>query len=320
MSNFEILMVGPTGAGKTSLLTSMYDVLKSDLSKMGCSLTPDGSTRGPLHEQREKLETYGNTSHKDIGVQADEGIEGTSDERAYEFAVRLDQDRADHDFTIRFTDIPGRWINHDPNGRVAELMQRANATMIAIDATALMEEPKSSGTGKYHSKINSPKPILEAYEHAGIGMDNVPHTVIYALVKAETYYEDGRILELRNRAQEAYSDLTRYFLSQGVSVYLMPVKTVGCLRFHRFTDTETGLMQYFRRIVGREYEPQDCDVPLRLMLREALDAHLVAKRGGMPAFFTQLLEFFGANKRLKEVLEEISAEVDQTSYKIDRIS
>ena len=160
MSNFEILMVGPTGAGKTSLLTSMYDVLKADLSKMGCMLTPNGLTRGPLHEQREKLKEYGNKNHKEIGVQADEGIEGTPDERIYEFGVRLNQDSKskDHDFTIRFTDIPGRWINQDPDGRVVELMQRANATMIAIDATALMEETENdSGFGKYHTKVNSPK-------------------------------------------------------------------------------------------------------------------------------------------------------------------
>jgi hypothetical protein len=329
--DFRILMVGASGAGKTSLLTAMYDTLEKEFAAHSCTFTPDPATSGKLDEYRDTLSAYADNDDPDrsIVVSPMEGIEGSKDLRRYRFGVRfLEQgQKAQHDLTIQFDDVPGGWFSSAAGGEeFTNILQRADAMLVAIDATALMHDvPEGDEVGRYHQKFNRPKSIAAALKHAGVGAPGADGTggrtraVIYTLTKAETYCQTPQDEDvLRKKAIAAYSELTDYLDARDVPVYITVAQTVGCLRFHRYDvgyDVAHGnvVRPVFRRIVGRKYSPRDCDVPLRLIFGEALEKTLEDHRKGYPDLLNGLIEWLGLRDPLLNLISDVS-KLDPKKY------
>lgn len=329
--DFRILMVGASGAGKTSLLTAMYEALEGVFEAHNCTFSPDRATSGKLDEYRDTLRSYADSDdpNRPIVVGAMEGLEGGKDLRTYRFGVKFlrQEQNARHDLTIQFDDVPGGWYYSAAGGEeFTDILQRADAMLVAIDATALMHDvPEGDDFGRYHQRFNRPKSIAAALKHAGVrapggeGAGGRTRAVIYTLTKAETYCQSPEDQEaLMRKAVKAYAELTKYLTDQEVPVYITAVQTVGCLRLHRFDvdyDVKNGdvVTPVFRRIVGKKYAPANCDAPLRLIFGEALEKTLEDHRSGYPDLVNGLIEWLGLRDPLLNLIHDV-AQLDEKKY------
>lgn len=329
--DFRILMVGASGAGKTSLLTAMYEAIEGVFEEHDCTFTPDPATSGKLDEYRDTLRAYADNDDPDrsIVVGAMEGLEGGRDLRTYRFGVKFlrQEQKPKHDLTIQFDDVPGGWYYSAAGGEeLTTILQRADAMLVAIDATALMHDVREGQEfGHYHDQFNRPKSIVTALKHAGVGAPGPDGTggrlraVIYTLTKAETYCQTPQAeAELASKAIAAYAKLTDYLNKQDVPVYLTVVQTVGCLKLHKFEKGEHAkqgevVIPVFRRILGKKYSPSNCDAPLRLIFWEALEKKLEEERAGIPEIINTWIEWLGFRERLINLIHDV-ATIDEKKY------
>lgn len=324
-----IAMVGPRGVGKTSLLAAMYRELDAELEKLHCTLvTSPGPTQEHILSRQQELENIAVGGGK-ITVNAADGVDGTAEQREYTFHLDVSHG-GDPELVLRFVDLPGGWYTGQGNfGQADELLGNAHVSLLAVDATALVEGASQSGPGKYHNQINAPKHIREAYKRA-LSRLNEDHVVVLTLIRAETYLQKNpnREAELFQRAQEAYCDLASSLAQNRISqvpIYACAVETVGSLIFNRFSEINGAPVAEFYRQQGRGYSPSRCAEPLRLALRFGLQKAMdeafkdIAKKR---TFFNWLRKTFGGKdehaeaKRKADAIRSVFDKINESEYRI----
>jgi Cdc6-like AAA superfamily ATPase len=303
-------MVGPRGVGKTSLLAAMYEKLESELKECGCGLSQEaGPTQVAINEQLRRLRTLANSSG--LVVKADQGIAGSDKERRYTF--HLNVVKGDASTALEFVDLPGDWYIGKGEFKTAdEVLKQSHVSLLAVDATALMEHQSSQteGFGKFHKEINDPTSIRQSYKRVFSTNTNPNHTVILVLIRAETYVDD--IDALFDKTRRAYLELARDLAEHDVPLYACHVNTVGCLIFNAFEEEDDKwIATNFRRNPKIGYKPDRCDIPLRLAAQRALHIALDTALEDMVKedhFWAKLLAVIGldfARQKAKEKYEKV---------------
>lgn len=262
-----IVMVGPRGVGKTSLLAAMYNELEKELLNCECNLFQDaGPTQTAILGQLDELKALANGPG--LKIQTGEGIVGTAQERRYTFHLDVGAGGGP-DATLEFVDLPGGWYTGTGNyGIPKQVLSESHVSFLAVDATALMESPSTSGGfGKYHERINAPGAICQAYKRATFPDG---HVVILALIRAETYVKAGQVDALQRKTQEAYAEMAKILKLKGITIRACYVQTVGCLYFNAFTERDGMVESHFRRDPTVGYAPSRCAIPLRIAAERAL--------------------------------------------------
>ena len=272
MQTLNVMMVGPRGVGKSSLLAAMYDKLQPEFNNTGCRLTPVSTTGAQLAERLGQLKMLGDEFRPSGGLAGDAKV------RDYEFEIGPVKGKPS--LQLIFSDVPGRYYNTDADAseskEVDSRLTQAVASVIAIDAPALMED-----RGKYHEAINRPGQIRDLYSRV-LSCAEGSRFVILAPVRCEAYLAErsgkSRATELLERVREGYKDLLGVLqqdeFRDRIAVVITPVQTVGCLRFSRFEMVHGRPEAVFRKINHESaYNPIDCEQPLRYILRYLLDLH-----------------------------------------------
>jgi GTPase SAR1 family protein len=281
MSNpvLKITMVGPSRVGKTSLLAAMYKELERDLSEFGATFVPDVRTQPVITARRNELQLLGSSSNLDVSKIV--SIEGTQDKREYDFilSVKLENSRTEK-LEIRFIDMPGGWYKGD--SRADTELAESNVSIWVVDATALMEQPEEeTDIGKYHTIINDPETIYNAYQRA-FEERHTDHCIIMCLVRAESYVRKNQKSEMYHRLNKSYASLLRKLQQQTPSIGTVEacyVETVGSVVFQTFRKEKNVFLPYatFRRLPNKIYSPSGCAKPLRSVIAHALSQSLKAK-------------------------------------------
>jgi hypothetical protein len=308
MQELQITMLGPTGVGKTTLLTAIYEQFESNVGLTNLQLTPDDDSVAILQDRLIELKSLLDVfeARGRMGIQGTEAVAGPESLRSFTFG--LGKKGTAPSLLLRFCDYPGGY--HEAKASaiekkfVNELVRESAAVLIAIDTPALMERQ-----GKYHEKINRPSQIKDLFKAAYQDLES-PRMVIFAPVKCEKYLKtDKTTKELLERVRQGYDLLIQHFNSEQLSPWIVniitPIQTVGSVHFSRLeVDEQNNPRFYFRKIRhDAEYSPQDSEQPLRYLLRFLLKLHLDNRSWGL---FNFLRAWVGLDEHLKKAVEEFA--------------
>ncbi|MFE0460428.1 hypothetical protein ACFW1A_14395 [Kitasatospora sp. NPDC058965] len=266
-----VIMIGPRGVGKTSLLTAIYDQFQRVVSPTGLVVRPEGRTATLLQTYREELRRFAH------GLTYDPGIAGNKTINDHVLTIGTPRAPAP-ELRLNITDIAGEALTEADShlrARFAQALAASAVVFVAIDTPALMEDG-----GVRHDEVNKSELITDVLREAVSHQPNL--LVVLVPLKSEKYAQQPELLrQLHQRVRIAYQPLLDFLGSlqtARAAVVLTTAQTVGSMVYSRL-DRETGEELFVLRALRQEYSPQDTDQPLRWMLRFVLNAYRDRPRG-----------------------------------------
>ena len=264
----NMIMLGPSRVGKTSLLATMY----KQFAQLGVSFDflAVGDTSDQLNDAHQKLEAVTKTSRFTVV----EGLlQGTQGFNEHGFKVCFHQRK---EFDLIFHDYRGGVLMKAGSDKELEakqahdtlrsLVSNSHVIFNVLDAAVLMEAgPTESDTLNSHTRIYE---LLHDTLQAG-----EKYLIVFVLVKCETYVKTASSRErLVNRFEERHAAVLRLIekLNQNhknVVGLLIPARTMGCVEFKEIDDR--GNYVFERK--GEHFKPEEVDQPLRYALSFALN-------------------------------------------------
>ena len=190
--DISVVMLGARGAGKTSMLTAMYERFcesRMDASYNGnIVIWADAFTKARMGTYYRKLRELAESRES-----VEQAIPGDSVANCYRYYVSSDlKDEAPrHQLSVSFTDYPGEWLSegNENYGQVVDYIKTANVLLVAVDAPYLMEEE-----GVYHNKRNLPDVICKIVREAWGDNMHTRRMVLFVPIKCEKYHalKDGK--------------------------------------------------------------------------------------------------------------------------------
>jgi hypothetical protein len=298
-NELEIAMLGASGVGKTTLLTSIYEQMEMIGEEVNLKLTPDPQTQETLEENLTRLKSLEEEMKADpitSGILGTSALAGPDSLPKFTFNLGR-KDKKTEECKLVFRDYPGGYISRkDPNERefVKKLLQKCAAILIAIDTPAMLEPTILQGekwqptknSGKWHEAINQPEEILELFKAAYSNFRfNEPKLIILAPVKCETYVQtEESVKQMTEYITKKYASLLEFFKysnrADNLAVVTTPVQTVGCLIFWKIELEYLHKPRFWfckkdKPALDKPalYSPQDNDHLLRYLLSFLLKLH-----------------------------------------------
>ena len=299
MQELKVTMLGPSGVGKTSLLTAMYEQFERSIGQTNLQLTPDLESAALLQERLAELKTLPDSFETKGWMQS------TEDHKSFIF--ELGRRGAIPSLALHFQDYPGEYLaaksSREEKERVERFVRESAAVAIAIDTPALMEK-----NGQWHDAVNKPQQIANLFQRVYRELDS-PRLVIFAPVRCEKYLQDEKSsAELVRQVQAGYARVLDLLRSESllskVVVIVTPVQTVGTVVFSRIEMLDGKPLFIFRKTShDAQYNPQDSEQPLRYLLRFLLRLHLDRRNLGL---FNFIRDWLGLDNHLKDAVREFA--------------
>lgn len=292
---FKINMLGPSGVGKTSLLTVMQRQMNAVVDISQLQLNP-GNPQIPGSDFETmafflECEVELTQQIKSRGWLVKGGIQGSSVDKTFSFHVSKPQHPSF--LPLEFQDYPGGWIEskdffpvqkqQQPRefraSQVVDYIKNSHVTILVIDTPALIEKK-----GKYHVEINKSEIVkellLKAYREDESGK---PKLLMLAPVKCEKYFQ-GTHNEYRKIEQNIcsqYKDLLHSLKApdfKDVAAVISPIKIMGNVLFAYIEENiENNTIKprfYYHKTNKHELEPVDAEQPLRYILQFMLKNYI----------------------------------------------
>ena len=304
-TELQIAMLGASGVGKTTLLTSMYEQFEETTREVNIQLKPANPyTEQTLQKYLKQLRSLAETFEAKEGLRGTAATAGPNSIKPFNFTIGKKADKPS--LQLCFRDYPGGYISSQDiteKRYVRKLLEQSAAVVVAIDTPAIMEVK-----GKWHQLRNKPNDITELFKIAYRNL-NEPKLVILAPVKCETYVQDEESAHLLcQRIEQEYARLLEFFQAPGladkVAVVITPVQTVGCVIFlvagerngqPVFTFTKTSF--------NATYSPQDSEQMLRYLLRFLFKLYLEQRRWPI---LNQIRQVFNPDAEFKQAVEQFT--------------
>ena len=265
MKTYEIVMVGNTSVGKTSMLAAMNQYIRNVNKDLGVSFVPYGSTTNDLSEAWidlcaavEKGSTFQPlTAH----------LEGTVDYVTYKFNLCM---KGVPKARVEFIDTKGAFICDSDGTGLAEKASNALGVFCVVDASVLMECDCST-----NRLFNRPDLVADLLGKL-FARDRHPQFVAFVLTKCETYVQnEEKLSRLKEKFHRAYQQSIDLLRAKRISTYGMSVQTLGCVQFQRCVETPYGdktlsLPQFEKMPGATQIASRDCEVPLLWTMKHVL--------------------------------------------------
>ncbi|MDD1427022.1 hypothetical protein MEO94_21605 [Dolichospermum sp. ST_sed9] len=311
----KITMLGPTGVGKTSILTVMRKAMDLAVSNSILRLNPgkpddDGFAKsialGAFAEYERKLSQLIDT--RNFTVQG--GLDGNNQNTEFYFYLsNLKGDRNSSKLLLEFQDYPGGWIlpNDSQRSTVVEYLKNSPITIIAIDTPALIEKD-----GQYNEPINMSTDITyllrEAYE-ADNNQSPQKRLVIFAPVKCEKYMQANQTeiinIAIKKRYQTLLGDLKQR--RTHIAAVIIPIQTVGGVVFSYIDKRQKNPGEippfWYQQRNNPKWESVNAEQPMRFILAFILRNYLQEKQEKRGLWLQFIYKWLDIDKDLKEAVK-----------------
>ncbi|MEA3314385.1 MAG: hypothetical protein U9Q30_00835 [Campylobacterota bacterium] len=263
-TTINITMIGASGVGKTTLLTSMYNEFNRDFSYGNhLKLTADEDTQMKLDKKLSMLVSQIN----DDDIVMTPQLEGTDKVEEFKFVLSR-HIKSKERLNLLFRDFPGGYLKTQRN-KVREIIEKSQIILIPIDTSALMEEQS-----RFNELVNNTNSILEMYQDLTSLFERRERLIIFVPLKSEkSLYAKENIFEI---FEKKYQGILDFFDGDTVrkknSVIFTPIKTLGSIFFSKIDDSNKQIPKfvYKARVANPQYLPENCDQPLRYIVSFAL--------------------------------------------------
>ncbi len=247
LTPINVAMIAPTGAGKTSLLSTIVKYIKDNLN------VADGFGISPCNRRDEVVLNTFNTELR-AKIEAEDFkfesgfLPGTTISRKFEFEITLIS-QAETEVKQKFVimDIPGAWLEPDQRTNVTgwdefkQHLYNSRIIWIPVEATVLMEVNQNSAREKGLSSRISCRDEIEnlVKEWAQFRQkDGLPASANFVITKCETYHskDDSKNKVKADQCKELFSKYYGEAIEQirkecpRVEISYVPVETVGCVK------------------------------------------------------------------------------------------
>lgn len=230
----NVLMVGGRRAGKSSMLAGLFEVmLGDDIKKLvtveDVTQGQHESLTGKIQELREELR---NKSGK---VVMDDK---TPTDKFHPYTLKVSLPDSGHSTKITFTDVNGEYYTNiikddaqkyeENRQQLVETVRKSDVILIAIDTPFLME-----GREAQNLRANCVVEIQGLLTE--LKKEDKAKLVVFVPIKCEKWAQGGhRIEEVTERVEKVYDTHIKNLNSPMVEILILPVQTVGSMRFREF--------------------------------------------------------------------------------------
>ena len=296
MEKFEVVMIGNTAVGKTSMLSALSNEL-DEYNAGKIQLEPTTHEFKVLQEQWNEMAAQVESQVPFTTLST--GIEGTLvDFVEHKFDFKVDGSKQ---ASVLFTDTRGGMTGELDAGLIARV-NNAFGVFCVVDASVLMECPAST-----NERYNCPKFVKRLLKEVYTDDDDKqPRFIVFVLTKCEKYMATKKgQRELSAAFHKIYDNIVDMLNKVGTppNVYALAIQTMTCVSFFKLND-ETRLPE-FRVLPQKGLATKDCAYPLVILLKEAINA--IDKGVG---FWGRVWQFFGWAKDLRDYLDEVDANIE----------
>lgn len=330
-ADFNVLMIGPRRAGKSSVLSAMLKSLEMLEQKTGLCFRADEDTQVVMREKLSDLEQLfvlhsGNPEVPFSTLLGQEnGIEYspfTSSAVPYRFKFFLSDKKGRHKkkntYSVEFTDIPGEHMTSDletAGNTVVDRFIKSNVIIVAIDSPALMEGKIKNGVGEFHKMVNIPSSVYNVISVSDCQMREKikenqkagPKMILFVPLKCEKYYHNGTMDEMKERVKQGYKETFSYL--EGCPEYtvaIAPILTLGDIVFDHYGTTINAKGKERISVLGDERDDGLANMPEFPMYKIRNENCKVIK----PLYCEQPLLYLGGYiMGMKKYLEKAEHEV-----------
>lgn len=276
--DINVLMVGGRRTGKTSILASMAQCCMTKLAGVEqLSIVRDEDSGVGLTTKQKELNQYFSKKYmKNPFFIAD--LNPSLNDQSYGFDI--DVNEKDLGYNLRFTDIPGEWLDNPAFAqKLQNAMNMSQVIIIAIDTPHLVEEiDPAFGYGAYHDSFNRVNELTNFFKNTFQNCTE-HRLVIFVPLKCEKYYYQNEVnpdkmgLPMVNAmVKKGYKDLIDYLTCSDVhelcTTAIMPILTLGGAEFFEFDENGfAGLYSYVLDPALQKFAPKFCEQPLFLTLQ-----------------------------------------------------
>lgn len=296
MEKFEVVMIGNTAVGKTSMLAALSNEL-DEYNTGNISLEPTTHEFKILQEQWNEMTEQVESQAPFTTLST--GIEGAAvDFVEHKFDFKVDGSKQ---ATVLFTDTRGG-MTGDLDEKLVARVNNAFGVFCVVDASVLMECSASK-----NDRFNCPKFVKKLLKEVySDGDDKQPRFVAFVLTKCEKYMATKKgQRELSASFHKTYDNIVDMLnkVSMPPNVYALAIQTMTCVSFLKLNDA-TGLPE-FRVLPKKELKTKDCAYPLVILLKEVIDT--INEGVG---FFGRIWRMLGFVTDLRDYLTEVDSNVE----------
>lgn len=261
----EIVMLGNTSVGKTSMLSALSKNIKQINNVCGVSFSPYGDSIVTLDDAWTDLTDE--ISRGGVYQPVVAKLLGGVDFVDYHFNVCF---KGEPKAKIDFVDTKGAFIRDMDGSGLLERTAASFGAFCVVDASVLMECDAATNL-----RFNRPGLVLDLLGRV-FAREQHPKFVAFVLTKCETYMRsDADVERLKAKFHEVFCESIALLQQKRVNSYAMAIQTLGCVRFKELVDivADGGKIQRlpsFIRSGGTSIRPRDCELPLIVAMKNVL--------------------------------------------------
>jgi GTPase SAR1 family protein len=240
---FKVALVGPSGVGKTTLVTAILSETEDLLSNTKVTVVTEEKTASRVRAQKKEL--YSAIAAGEFNAEA---LRNTQEMSVYDLMLQAD---GEFGLEVPFSvlDYPGGWLDPELRTEMARRLwplceayiRESVMLLLPIDSALLMEAVNKAQLAAVPDLLGivDVETVAVKWARARASHPDEPAVVVLAPLKCEKYFEDNggsghEADDLERRVAEIYGEVLRKIRKQtpgrDVRVVYAPIDTYGCVQ------------------------------------------------------------------------------------------